>query len=412
MSTLITEREYSLSDRSCHIMIDKKIYNVDRSNACWPKVVDALNNNASDEALLNLISPAYAIQSAAGGENGITVTGNVVYWRGEAQDTTLAKRLIDILQAGLSVERWVTFMENVYRNPFLEALRTELYPWMEQHGLTFISSDGCFYAFKWVNNNYTDCHTGKVSNKIGEVVWMEPDLVDKSRALCSSGFHFCSKHYGKFGTRLMIIKINPADVVSIPVNAHRSWNALSSGKGRCWRYEVVDEVLSGTYEEALEEVRPPVVDFNPYDPDDVDVEDAAPLDPTTLVPAEPTDTDEKLFNLYLVEVGNKGKTVKLLQELLEISRTVGRIKVEQLPLTLGTFPESDVSRIIAMFEAADSIVNAEDFELPTIETLLYGTITRARFEQLLEEEGSIAGIARKFNMSAGTISGWKRKLYS
>ena len=54
---------------------------------------------------------------------------------------------------------------------------------------------------------------------------------------CSYGLHFCSegylRHFG--GDRVVILKINPRDVVSIPTDYNNT-------KGRCCRYEVIGEV--------------------------------------------------------------------------------------------------------------------------------------------------------------------------
>jgi acyl carrier protein len=54
---------------------------------------------------------------------------------------------------------------------------------------------------------------------------------------CSYGLHFCSQSYlQKFGgDRIVILKINPRDVVSIPTDYNHA-------KGRCCRYEVIGEL--------------------------------------------------------------------------------------------------------------------------------------------------------------------------
>ena len=63
---------------------------------------------------------------------------------------------------------------------------------------------------------------------------------DNKEETCSTGLHFCSREYaegffGNSGDRMMVIKINPRDVVSIPVDYNNT-------KGRCSRYEVVGEL--------------------------------------------------------------------------------------------------------------------------------------------------------------------------
>jgi hypothetical protein len=81
---------------------------------------------------------------------------------------------------------------------------------------------------------------------------MPRNLVDARRDnVCSQGLHFCSKDYlDSYGTsnrdadRCMLVKINPADVVSIPSD-------YNNAKGRVWTYEVVGEMADAQWREIL-----------------------------------------------------------------------------------------------------------------------------------------------------------------
>jgi hypothetical protein len=113
----------------------------------------------------------------------------------------------------------------------------ELYGFLEKNNLP-ITPDGHFLAYKKVRQNYLDVHSGTMDNSVGKVVEMERFKVDdKAENTCSSGLHFCSQsylnHFG--GERVVIVKINPKDVVSIPTDYDFS-------KGRACRYEVIGEV--------------------------------------------------------------------------------------------------------------------------------------------------------------------------
>ena len=76
-------------------------------------------------------------------------------------------------------------------------------------------------------------------NMVGDVVVQKRNEVDDIRDnVCSNGLHFCSlsyipKYHGGTG-RVMIVKINPADVVSIPSD-------YDNAKGRCCKYTVIGE---------------------------------------------------------------------------------------------------------------------------------------------------------------------------
>ncbi len=114
---------------------------------------------------------------------------------------------------------------------------------MENNSLP-ITPDGYFLAYKKVHEDFTDIHTGKISNAVGAHPKMRRNQVDDNRGNTrSEGYHFCSLAYlPNFGSsnnsesedKVMILKINPRDVVSIPSD-------YNNAKGRCCEYEVVSE---------------------------------------------------------------------------------------------------------------------------------------------------------------------------
>jgi len=141
-----------------------------------------------------------------------------------------------MLQDGFPVEPLVLFMENLMQNPSYRSVN-ELYGFLEKNNLP-ITPDGHFLAYKKVRENYHDVYTGKFDNSVGKIVEMERNQVnDDQNQTCSAGLHFCSENYLNHfgGERVMILKINPRDVVSIPTDYNNS-------KGRACRYEVIGEV--------------------------------------------------------------------------------------------------------------------------------------------------------------------------
>ena len=123
-------------------------------------------------------------------------------------------------------------------NPSKRAV-TELYGFLEKNSLP-ITPDGHFLAYKKVRKDFLDIHSGTMSNAVGTVVEMERNMVDDDQnRTCSTGLHFCSQeylaHFGDGTSRTVILKINPADVVSIP-------NDYNNSKGRACRYEVIGEL--------------------------------------------------------------------------------------------------------------------------------------------------------------------------
>ena len=215
------------------IVIDNKPHTINKTHITYNKVVEAIK--ASDwDAVKDAIEPKKVVLNY--GKGNVSIQGETLFWKGKELHTSLAVKMIEMLQEGFPIEPMVHFMENLYSNPSHRAV-TELYNFLEKGKLP-ITPDGHFLAYKKVRTDYTDVHSGKFDNSIGQVVEMERHEVDDNKdRTCSSGLHFCSKDYlNSFGgDRIMIVKINPCDVVSIPSD-------YNDTKGRACRYEVVGEI--------------------------------------------------------------------------------------------------------------------------------------------------------------------------
>jgi len=183
-----------------------------------------------------LISQAARLSDLRNGS--VQVRGGSVYYKGRPVHTTLTKRILQLVEKGKSAAPLLRFMDNLHQNPSPDSVN-ELYDWLMRSNLP-VTDDGCFMAYKAVTGDYKDKHTGTVDNAVGQVAAMPRKAVDPVRENeCSFGLHFCSLAYVKSffsdGDKLLGVKINPRDVVSIP----RDYNF---SKGRTWRYEVVMEI--------------------------------------------------------------------------------------------------------------------------------------------------------------------------
>lgn len=226
---------YQINDDTLTLYVEGEAHQVHRDNTHFQRVVDALNDDLTTaEDLLEILDQVNVINNELRGE--AEIVNGVLVWNGYQIHDVLGERVIDIVRLGLDVQPWLRFVENVYANPEVTS-RDELYLFLEKHDLP-ITEDGHFLAFKKVRADYRDCYSGTFDNSIGQVCEMPRDKVDPNRHItCSRGLHFCSRDYLKSfgGARIMILKINPADVVSIPSD-------YDNAKGRCWRYEVVGEI--------------------------------------------------------------------------------------------------------------------------------------------------------------------------
>lgn len=152
---------------------------------------------------------------------------------------SVSQRLVKMLAGGYDVKPLSNFLKRLLKNPSKTAIE-ELYPFMEKADVT-IDTEGFIIAYKKVKDNYFDIYSGTVNYNIGNIVEMPRNEVDDNRSnLCSDGLHFCSfsylNHFGSgYGNRVLIVKVDPADVVSIPAD-------YNDAKARACRMEVIGEI--------------------------------------------------------------------------------------------------------------------------------------------------------------------------
>ena len=236
------------------IVTDTETLTVPVSHLAFDKVKQALKEADYVEAI-KLADAAKVVNDFGDGQ--VYVKNGVVHWNNKPLHNSLTKRISGMIRDGFDVKPMVLFLENLMANPSGRAVE-ELYRFLESNNLP-ITPDGYFLAYKNVNSSYMDKHSGTFDNSIGSTCEMPRNQVmDDPNQTCSAGLHFCSIEYlkGFWGTdgHTMILKINPADVVSIPVDYENS-------KGRCCKYKVIGEHTNGT-EDTLSEKS--VLD-TPYD---------------------------------------------------------------------------------------------------------------------------------------------------
>ncbi len=230
---------FTIGKASIALFLNDRFYSIDNSHINFQPIREQLLLPADDRdhaLIAEMLDVRRAITLLSAGL--VTVTEDAIIYDGEETHTYMASRMLDLMKEGFDLTPWATFMDNLYKNPALY-VRDELYQWMEKAEMP-ITSDGHFLAFKKVRANYTDCHTGLFDNSPGSVLEMERAACNPDRTeVCSTGFHFCSADYlSAFGgQRVVVVKVNPADVTSIPIDYNFT-------KGRCCRYVVVGELTA------------------------------------------------------------------------------------------------------------------------------------------------------------------------
>lgn len=202
----------------------------------YKRIIEAVKKAEPEDVIKSLVDTTAAVKTYLGNEFAL-VDGQIMH-NGVIMHNTLTQRVLQMMSEGFEITHMLKFMTNLHNNPSKRAV-DELYSFMEVNHMP-ITDDGCILAYKSVREDYKDIHSGKFDNSVGQVVSMPRNQVcDDKNKTCSTGLHFASRSYAEtFGgssSRLMVLKINPADVVSIPTDYNNT-------KGRCCKYEIIAEV--------------------------------------------------------------------------------------------------------------------------------------------------------------------------
>jgi len=249
---------YMMQGNNIVVVVGNKSFTVSKSAPNYKKLLSAIKESRWDD-VKNLVDPVKVVIEY--GNGNVAVKGDTVYWKDKKMDNSLSKRMIAMLTDEFSIEPLVNFMDNLMLNTSATAVN-ELYTFLEKNNLP-ITPEGHFLAYKKVRADYTDVHSGQCSNKPAylmtekekegytsengvtisvvnneTVLEMIRNTVDDDRNnTCSKGLHFCSQdylnHFG--GKKIVIVRVNPADVVSIP-------NDHDFSKGRTCKYTVIGEL--------------------------------------------------------------------------------------------------------------------------------------------------------------------------
>ena len=243
------------------IFVEGKQHTILATDSNFASAVTAFE--ASDwDGLYNILNPAQVFQNLYAKYEQVEVKHGNVYVNDEPISNLIAGRILDFLAKGVDCLPVFKFITKLNLNPSARAVN-ELYTFLE-HKFLPLTDNGNFLAYKALRSDYTDVHTGKFDNSVDNVLEMPRNKVDDNKEVgCSYGFHAGTLEYARgfrpCNGKLVVVEINPADVVSIPTDCECQ-------KLRTCKYKVVSE-----YEVPLEDLAYESRFTTDYD-DDVDRE--------------------------------------------------------------------------------------------------------------------------------------------
>lgn len=256
-----------MSDGYVTVYVKSRQYQINKDDNRFNRLIKLLKDGAGEDKVFQLVDTVETVKNLAKLVNmKVEVVNGVVYVNGVVCKHLVAQKITEFASLGLPFKYLVKFLTRLLANPS-EASREHAYTFLANKGLP-ITEDGHVLGYKAVRNNWTDKHTGTVLNKIGSVVQMDRKQVDdNTRKECSTGLHVGTLNYVErfrsvgSGDRTLIVKFDPADIVSVP-------SSDAAEKIRVSKYTVVAE-----YGNDKKELDRPVYSsktLNPIDQDDDD----------------------------------------------------------------------------------------------------------------------------------------------
>ena len=219
------------------LIIDAKDYLIKRNSKQAEQILTELRKKTpSKTTLKNLADTATAVTLYADKTLVIMEDGTITK-NGEPLPDVIAQKVMACFKNGVPFANLANFFQRLEANPSRRAVK-ELYEFLAHQGMP-ITPEGFILGYKGVNANYKDKYSNTFLNKPGCVLEMKRNEVNDDMTIgCAEGFHAGSYEYAKSWAtgdgHLMIVEIDPKDVVSIPQDC-------SFQKLRCCKYTVLCE---------------------------------------------------------------------------------------------------------------------------------------------------------------------------
>lgn len=324
--------KYIVGNTGITFFIGNRPRKVEKGSVEYAKILKAfsLPLDKQDEAITKVlegkVEDSKELQAA-----GFTFSGSEIRVDGDLLPQVLTNKINSLKIVGLPTTLFLNFWLNLRENPdFAVVHERGFYDFLEYKELP-LTEDGCFIGYRGVNNDYwsksgsktTKVLQGKVDaqgrifNGVGEVIEVIRNGVstDKNVTCAEGSLHIGSLAYAKsWGNRVIIVKVNPKDVVSVAKDC-------SCQKLRVCKYEVI-----GDFEKEI-------------------VAPATKKDGKEIVQQDKSDDEafKQRINNYLVKKANAGEgyvTLKQVQSIFS-PKTPDKTRVLAAVKDLGYFYATD-----------------------------------------------------------------------
>ncbi len=152
-------------------------------------------------------------------KGSFSVKNGAVYYLDQPLPAGLNTRIVAMAAKNEDPSSLLRFWERLQKNPSFRSVQ-QLWSFLDHEGIP-ITEDGYFLAYKAVNSNWMDFHSGKVSNRVGESPSLPRNQIsDDPREACHFGLHVGALKYastfGDSSRKMVIVQVDPEDVVCVP----------------------------------------------------------------------------------------------------------------------------------------------------------------------------------------------------
>ena len=227
---------YILGENAVTLFVDGKPVTVRNDDANYYEVRKCLLEGRYDE-IETYLDLEKQVEDYTDGD--ISIKDGEVFYGEEKLNGVVVDKLLNLMKSGLTdKDSFINFLKNLLKNPSKNSV-DQLYTFLSRREMP-IDEDGLVIGYKGVSDNYHDKYTGKFDNSVGQSHEMPRRSVDDCKDNhCSYGFHIGSYDYANSWAssdgKLMIVKFNPEDAVSVP-------DDCDFQKLRVCKYSVVGEI--------------------------------------------------------------------------------------------------------------------------------------------------------------------------
>jgi hypothetical protein len=222
------------NNNSYTVVIDGKVHNFTVDHIGYDNLVQALRDNDEKKFLECITFEDSFVHWSHG---NFRLENEVIYRGNEELPAVISDRVIDMINEKFDVDPMLKFINNLYYSGDFRVVN-ELFNFMVHKNLP-ITDEGCLIAWKGVKKHtgaaftdyagrlvctgdLVDCWTGRMRNNPGDVNTMERHQVaNNPNNPCGPGLHCGELSYAKGWAEdaILMVEINPADVVSIPIDS-------------------------------------------------------------------------------------------------------------------------------------------------------------------------------------------------